>query len=206
MRRSLYILSLLLFSTLIQCGSDTGPSSGVGVTITPAQPNVVTSDVVITGSDSSTVTITAPLIAISMNITNDSSETLIVTGVRFEATYRFTDAKGVTSTLTAGPTDVGASFYSSFGYDALVTKSGCTTTAGCDQTILAQIPSKSSLTPSYYTTTAAAASALTFYFPSLPQNDGKNYTYIIKMTLRGYFGSSTNITNRLTKIVYFTTI
>ena len=206
MRRSLYILSLSLFLGLIQCGGDSGPSGQISVSISPDRPMIQLSDLPIPITTSEKVTITAPYIMINIAVTNGSSETLNVTGVRMEVTYDSTDKNGITTTMEAGPSDISPASFESFDYDYIKSSPTCTSATTCDQTVFARVTKSDGAFTFQANTTAAGNFPLKFYFSSLPKSDGKNFTYRMKMTLLGYFGSdANNVTNRLTKVVYFVT-
>lgn len=208
MRLSYYILSLSLFTTLIQCGGEAGPSGQVSVTISPSRPNIYLSDLPIPISSTEKVTITAPYIAVSIAVTNSSTETVNVTAVRLEVTYDSTDKNGVTTELQAGPIDVGPASFTSFGYDYIKSTPSCNSAIACDQSVFARL-TRTDTEVSAFTFKANDGGTdfpLRFYFSGLPKNDGKNFTYRMKMTLMGYFGNdANNVSNRLMKTVYFVT-
>ena len=211
MRISSYILSLGLFLTLIQCGGDGGPSSQVSLSVTPSSPVVITSDLIIPVG-ASRVTVTAPYMAVNITISNASSETLNVSGIRFESTYDSTDKSGKVTTVESGPIDIGPSAFTAFQYSYIKTTPACSsidtaaqgTVAYCDQTLFAQLTQGQTHTLSFEA--SGMTQYLMFYFSNLPKSDGKNFVYRGKLTLLGYFGSPTNITNRLTKSIYFNSL
>ena len=209
MRRSVHILALSLFLGLIQCSSDSGPSGQVSVTVSPDRPIVSNTDVLIPITSTTSTTITAPFIGINITVANGSSEILNVSGVRFEVSYTSTDSKsGTTSTIDAGPTDISPASFSSYGYSFIKSSTTCTTSdptsnTYCDQNLFAQLSSGQSLT--FSASNGTNVLPLLFYFMNLPKNDGRNFSYRIKMSILGYFGTSTNITSRLSKSIYFTT-
>ena len=205
MQRRYIILALLLFSTLVQCGGEEGPSKQVDVTITPSRPVAQTSNITIPITTTTSVTITAPFVAVQVSLSNNSAETLTVTGIRYEAEYDFTDANNLTTLLTAGPNDISNSFYTSFAYDYFITSVGCAAVTACNQTVFAEMAGGTGpLTLS--AKSGANTIPLTFYLSSLPKNNGKNFTYRIKVTLLGYFGTTSSISARFNKIIYLTTL
>lgn len=222
------ILIFGLFLGLIQCGGDNGPSAQVDVQIAPTKPQISNSDlpfVIPNGTSSPTIiTITAPLTSpIQITITNRSTDTLNVTGIRYESTYQYTDPKTrVSSTLTSGPTDILPAEFTQFllrviSKDARSGTDSCLASDAnlvvCDQSVFAVIPPnpdnpytlKSLPLATTSITPTPTTSPLNFYLSSLPKNDGRNFNYVIKLTVLGYFGTPTNISNRLTKSIYFTT-
>ncbi len=203
MRLSYYIFSLSLFLTLIQCGGDAGPSGQVDMSVTPSSPIVMTSDLVIPVSADSSVTVTAPYLVVNITITNGSSETLNLSGIRFEASYDSTDKNGVTTKIESGTKDIAPSAYDAFSYAYIKTTKTCNSVTTCDQTLFAQLLPGESQTITV--SDGTNDQSLKFYLSELPKSDGKNFTYRIKMTALGFFGTYSNITNRLTKSIYFTT-
>lgn len=213
MRLCFYTLSLALFFALVRCGGETGPSGQITASVTPSSPLVVTSDLTIPISATEKYVVAAPYITIYMSVSNGSTETVNVSGFRYEVEYRSTDKSGRSSTVTAGPSEIGPSSYVSL-YGTRVIKSSPTCigsasygqTGYCDQNILAKLEPGQTIT---FTTTTTDASAddrpLKMYISGLPESDGTNYAYRFKVTLLGYFGTADNVTNRLNKSFYFTT-
>lgn len=207
MRLSTYILSLALFFTLVQCGGEDALSKNVDLAITPNKPIIQNSDVIVPiGSGDSTLTIAAPFTSFGITLSNNSGESLVITGFRLETSYDSTNEKTGAMTTETGSSDVSPA---SLASQELVVKSSpsCTFAASnCNQNVLAILPTgTNNYAVQAYDSTGTSLANIKFIFSSLPKNDNKNFTYRMKLSILGYFGTETTINSRVNKSIYFTT-